>query len=53
MEEKKTKNDNQILQSNEKLIWEAPKLYSLDKGKTEGGGLASTWEDGTYYNPNS
>lgn len=26
----------------EKLEWEAPKLYSLDKGKTESGPAATT-----------
>ncbi|HSH53237.1 MAG TPA: hypothetical protein VK982_16040 [Bacteroidales bacterium] len=34
---------------NTKLTWEAPKLYALDKGKTEGGPLVETAED-SYYN---
>lgn len=28
--------------------WEAPKLISLDKGKTEGGGPQSLTEDDSY-----
>lgn len=31
-----------------KLDWETPKLISLDKGKTEGGGPQSLTEDDSY-----
>jgi len=51
MEEKKTKNNNEILQPNQKMEWEAPKLYSLDKGKTEGSSLYAPTEDGGTYGP--
>ncbi len=32
-----------------KLDWEAPKLYCLDKGRTEGGSLSPGAEDTVYY----
>lgn len=37
MEEKMKQKENEKRTISEKLTWEAPKLYSLDKGKTEGG----------------
>lgn len=48
MEEKLKKSDDKTLNVNDKLTWETPKLYCLDKGKTEGG-AAVTYEefDGT------
>ena len=36
-----------------RLVWEVPKLICLDKGKTEGGDIASTFEDSSYSNPAS
>ena len=51
MEEKLKKSDDNTLNVNDKLTWEAPKLYYLDKGKTEGGYDANTYEDGTYKIP--
>jgi len=38
----------EIGKGNIKKEWVAPKLYSLDKGKTEGGGLES-FAEGTEY----
>jgi len=49
MEETKATNSNEILQTNPKKEWEAPKLYSLDKGKTEGGEYFRGNEDDTYF----
>lgn len=46
MEEKGTKLMIEV--EFEKLSWEAPKLISLDKGKTEGGGPQSLTEDDSY-----
>ncbi len=44
------KNQNEEMnQINQKLNWEAPKLYCLDKGKTEGGSLSPGAEDTAYY----
>jgi len=37
MDEKMKPKESENLNTKEKLTWEAPKLYSLDKGKTEGG----------------
>jgi len=49
MKETKATNNNEILQPNLKKEWEAPKLYALDKGKTEGGDtLDPAGEDLTY-----
>ena len=47
MDDKMKKKERENLNTNEKLTWEAPKLYSLDKGKTEGGGDPLTGES-TY-----
>lgn len=42
--------DTKTKQEETKLEWEAPKLISLDKGKTEGGYTAhSTKEDVSYF----
>jgi len=49
MEEKKATNNNEILQPNLKMEWEAPKLYSLDKGKTEGGASTGNTTEGPSY----
>lgn len=46
-------NNIKIDLNSKKLDWEIPKLISLDKGKTEGGTLISTYEDADYSNPNS
>ena len=32
-----------------KILWEAPKLISLDKGKTEGGPALGNSTEGTSY----
>ena len=48
MEEKMKEIENDKLNTSEKLSWEAPKLYSLEKGKTEGGEMTSTAETGFY-----
>jgi len=49
MEKKKVTNNNEIPKPNLKKEWEEPKLYALDKGKTEGGIRAdSVYEDETY-----
>ncbi|MCD4832981.1 MAG: hypothetical protein K8R31_04235 [Bacteroidales bacterium] len=45
MEEKFKKSDDKTLNVNDKLTWEAPKLYCLDKGKTEGGTTIQTHEE--------
>lgn len=45
MKEKLKKSDNKALNVNDKLTWEAPKLFCLDKGKTEGGLVIQTTED--------
>ena len=37
MEEKLKKSDDKTINVNDKLTWEVPKLFCLDKGKTEGG----------------
>ena len=43
------KNQNEEMnQINQKLNWEAPKLYCLDKGKTEGGTFSGYAEGATY-----
>ncbi|MFP4025899.1 MAG: hypothetical protein ACLFVR_15345 [Thiohalospira sp.] len=34
---------------NAKLTWDAPKLYALDKGKTEGGPSYMPQNEGTSY----
>ena len=39
--------------NSKKLDWEAPKLISLDKGKTEGGPKTETYEDVDYTDPAS
>lgn len=50
MEEKmKIEITDDNLNVSEKLNWETPKLYSLDKGKTAGGPIQETAED-SYYN---
>jgi len=51
MEEKDRKPEERY--EHTKLTWETPKLYVLDKGKTEGGIVASNTEDTSFYNPNS
>lgn len=45
MEEKMIHKENENSNIPEKLSWEAPKLYSLDKAKTEGGLVIQTYED--------
>lgn len=40
--------DKTITQEETKLEWTAPKLYCLDKGKTEGGPAAGLPEGTTY-----
>ena len=45
--EEKDKNIEQ--QQAEKLEWEAPKLISLDKGKTEGGVTYPVTNESTSY----
>jgi len=45
MEEKELIKE--INQENLKLEWEAPKLFCLDKGKTEGGPSTAPFEDTT------
>ena len=45
MEEKMKPKESENLNTNKKLSWEAPKLYSLDKGKTEGGTFGGFIED--------
>ncbi|MBU8892227.1 MAG: hypothetical protein KOO66_05575 [Bacteroidales bacterium] len=47
------KNNKEEDKTDNKILWEVPKLYSLDKGKTEGGTLMSTYEDADYSDPNS
>ena len=48
MEElKKIKEEDKI---DIKILWEAPKLYSLDKGKTEGGTSPDPLGEDTYAN---
>jgi hypothetical protein len=49
MEEKMKPIESEHLNTNKKLTWEAPKLYSLDKGKTEGGYYDRGEEDGFYF----
>jgi len=49
MEEKIQKSGIENPATLEKIEWEAPKLYSLDKGKTEGGNYARGTEDDTYF----
>ena len=45
----KEKNQNEEMNHiNQKLNWEAPKLYCLDKGKTEGGTFSGYAEGATY-----
>jgi hypothetical protein len=46
MEEKERKPEER--NEHTKLTWEIPKLYSLDKGKTEGGATPGVSEDITY-----
>jgi len=46
MEEKERKTEERNEQT--KLTWETPKLYALDKGKTEGGIPYSGLEDDNY-----
>jgi len=49
MEEKKIVKEEDII--DQRLIWETPQLISLNKGKTEGGARAHTYEDtSSYYN---
>lgn len=43
--------DKKINQEETKLEWEAPKLYCLDKGKTEGGYSALVPTETNSYNP--
>jgi len=43
MEEKDFKNRSD--ENSKKIDWEAPKLFCLDKGKTEGGNSQSQAED--------
>ena len=51
MEElKKNKEEDKI---DIKILWEAPKLYSLDKGKTEGGTLSGISEGPSYIGTES
>ncbi|MDY6801298.1 MAG: hypothetical protein SVU94_08750 [Bacteroidota bacterium] len=47
MEEKERKTEERKDQT--KLTWEAPKLYALDKGKTEGGTGTEPTESGFYF----
>lgn len=47
MEEKMTNTEVIVSDLTEKLVWEAPLLISLDKGKTEGGFSPATPES-TY-----
>ncbi len=48
------KGKNSIIDNyTKKLDWEAPKLISLDKGKTEGGPETWDWEDISYSKPDS
>ena len=49
MDEKIHKSDIENPNTLEKLEWEIPKLYSLDKGKTEGGDYARGGEDNEYF----
>lgn len=49
MDEKMKPKESENLNTNEKLNWEAPKLYSLDKGKTEGGTSTRGVEDHMYF----
>ena len=46
---KKNKEEDK---TDNKILWEVPKLYCLDKGKTEGGPKTDTYETYTY-NPAS
>ena len=46
MEEKDRKPEERNIPIHDtKLTWETPKLYSLDKGKTEGGSVIDFTED--------
>lgn len=47
MEEKERKLEER--KEHTKLTWEAPKLYSLDKGKTEGGTGGQEPTEGPLY----
>ena len=48
MEElKKNKEEDK---TDNKILWEAPKLYSLDKGKTEGGISTQPTGEDSYIN---
>ncbi len=49
MEKKLKKSDDKTLNINDKLTWEAPKLFCLDKGKTENGDFFGTAEEGSYH----
>ena len=49
MEENKINKEEEKLINSDKLLWEAPKLYSLDKGKTEGGPYTRGDEDASYF----
>ncbi len=53
MEEKGKNTEGEKLDLTEKLNWEAPELYCLDKGKTESGFSTGVVEDDTYSNPAS
>jgi len=48
MEETKATNSNEILQPNQKMEWEPPKLINLKTEKTFGGGNQLYTEDDSY-----
>ena len=52
MEEKMKNTENENVIKTDKLSWEAPKLFCLDKGKTENGYSPGTPED-TSMSPGS
>ena len=49
MEEKDGKLEERNNLINTKLTWETPKLYMLDKGKTEGGAGGQEPTEGPFY----
>jgi len=51
MDEKMKPKESENLNTNEKLTWEAPKLYYLDKSKTKGSTIYDPIEDGGSYGP--
>ncbi|MCK5168259.1 MAG: hypothetical protein KAQ75_00160 [Bacteroidales bacterium] len=53
MEEKLKKSNDKTLNVNDKLTWEAPRLFCLDKGRTEGGTAPALPEGTTYSGENS